>query len=100
MVSSSLLALAAATAARATARLRKAPISLTDGAADRVRDLLNKRNKVGAYLGLGRFLSWLLSGASGQLPSNVQASVAGQASRSRFNCSGLPPLHRPAKVRR
>ncbi|KAK9807810.1 hypothetical protein WJX72_010076 [[Myrmecia] bisecta] len=50
MVHSSLVALAAS-AARATSRLRRAPISVTDVAAERVKALLSKRNK--EYLRLG-----------------------------------------------
>ena len=42
----SLLALAAQAARRAAPRLRKAPIELTDAAAERVRELLGKRDKV------------------------------------------------------
>ena len=44
MVQTSLVALAAAVA-RAAPRLRKAPIALTDAAAERIRALLDKRNK-------------------------------------------------------
>ena len=44
MVQTSLAALAAAVA-RAAPRLRKAPIALTDAAAERIRALLDKRNK-------------------------------------------------------
>lgn len=35
-----------AAAARAAPRLRKAPIQLTDAAAERIRELLSKREKV------------------------------------------------------
>ena len=44
MVQTSLAALAAAVA-RAAPRLRKAPIALSDAAAERIRALLDKRNK-------------------------------------------------------
>lgn len=44
MVQTSLAALAAAVA-RAAPRLRKAPIALTDAAAERIRALLDKRNR-------------------------------------------------------
>ena len=40
------LALLAAAVSRAAPRLRKAPIVLTDAAANRIRDLLDRRNKV------------------------------------------------------
>lgn len=40
------LALLAAAVSRAAPRLRKAPLVLTDAAADRIRELLDKRNKV------------------------------------------------------
>jgi hypothetical protein len=49
MVQPSLALLAAAVSratSRASPRLRKAPITLTDAAADRIRQLLDKRNKV------------------------------------------------------
>ena len=51
MLGYTVLALAAKTATRASSRLRKAPISLTDAAADRVKSLLANRGKVGS-LGL------------------------------------------------
>ena len=40
------LSLLAAVAKRAAPRLRKAPIVLTDAAAERIKTLLEKRNKV------------------------------------------------------
>ena len=45
-----LLALAAQAARRAAPRLRKAPIELTDAAAERVRSLLGRREKVTTLL--------------------------------------------------
>ena len=45
MVRVSLLALAQA-AVRASPRLRKAPVEITEAAAERVRSLLDKRDKV------------------------------------------------------
>lgn len=50
MVSFSVAALAAAAgrAARASPRLRRSPLNLTDTAAERVKSLLTKRHKVGA----------------------------------------------------
>ena len=68
----SLLALAAQAARRAAPRLRKAPIELTDAAADRVRDLLGKREKVSsspAALPLG---TPPLSGRFGQRRAHAQ----------------------------
>lgn len=40
------LALLAAAVSRAAPRLRKAPLVLTDAAANRIRELLDKRQKV------------------------------------------------------
>jgi hypothetical protein len=45
-VASVILALAAKQSAKAAPRIRKAPISLTDSAVRRVKDLLSKRNQV------------------------------------------------------
>jgi iron-sulfur cluster assembly protein len=56
MVYTSLAALAAKTGARAAPRLRllKSPVTLTDAAADRIRQLLDKRSKEYLKLGIKR----------------------------------------------
>ena len=46
MVGFSVLAIAARVASRSASRLRRAPITLTEEAASRIKDLLAKRNKV------------------------------------------------------
>jgi iron-sulfur cluster assembly accessory protein len=51
MVASVILALAAKQSVKAAPRIRKAPISLTESAVRRVKDLLSKRNQ--EYLRLG-----------------------------------------------
>ena len=49
MVGFSVLAIAAKVASRSAPRLRRAPITLTEEAASRIKDLLTKRNKVECF---------------------------------------------------
>ena len=98
MVYNAILALAAKQASRSAPRLRRAPITLTDSAARRVKALLSKRNQVRSLL-LQFFATWFDTPSLGRSmirlacfvlnPQGILEEHIHQAP-TRIFCAGIP----------